>query len=62
MPSQRSLAKHLNISRNTVDAAYQQLLVEGYVVSREREGLFVVELEKDYLAGIGFPAYLNSPS
>jgi len=48
LPSQRSLAKHLNISRNTVDAAYQQLLAEGYVVSKERMGLYVVELEKDY--------------
>ncbi|MBG9452937.1 GntR family transcriptional regulator [Lysinibacillus sphaericus] len=48
LPSQRSLAKHLNISRNTVDVAYQQLLAEGYVVSREREGIYVVELEKDY--------------
>lgn len=48
LPSQRSLAKHLSISRNTVDAAYQQLLSEGYLVSKEREGLYVIELEKDY--------------
>ena len=51
LPSQRSLAKHLQISRNTVDAAYQQLLAEGYVVSRERKGLFVVDLEKGYFQG-----------
>lgn len=48
LPSQRSLAKHLQISRNTVDAAYQQLLAEGYVISKEREGLYVVELERGY--------------
>ncbi|MED4888303.1 PLP-dependent aminotransferase family protein [Lysinibacillus sp. FSL R7-0073] len=48
LPSQRSLANHLNISRNTVDTAYQQLLAEGYVVSKERQGLYVVELEKHY--------------
>ncbi|WP_155591161.1 PLP-dependent aminotransferase family protein [Lysinibacillus cavernae] len=48
LPSQRSLATHLHISRNTVDAAYQQLLAEGYVISKERKGLYVVELEKDY--------------
>jgi len=48
LPSQRSLAKHLHLSRNTVDAAYQQLVAEGYVVSKEREGLYVVELESDY--------------
>ena len=51
LPSQRSLAKHLQISRNTVDAAYQQLLAEGYVVSRERKGLFVVDLEKVIFKG-----------
>lgn len=48
LPSQRSLAKHLQISRNTVDAAYQQLLAEGYVWSKEREGLYVAALEKGY--------------
>lgn len=48
LPSQRSLAHHLNISRNTVDTAYQQLLAEGYVVSKERQGLYVEELEKHY--------------
>ncbi len=29
LPSQRKLAGHLEVSRNTVDAAYQQLLAEG---------------------------------
>ncbi|MGG2055070.1 PLP-dependent aminotransferase family protein [Lysinibacillus pakistanensis] len=48
LPSQRNLAKHLNISRNTVDAAYQQLIAEGYVISKERDGIYVVELEKDF--------------
>lgn len=51
LPSQRSLAKHLQISRNTVDAAYQQLLAEGYVISKERDGLYVVDLEKGYFQG-----------
>ncbi|MFG3432628.1 PLP-dependent aminotransferase family protein [Lysinibacillus fusiformis] len=51
LPSQRSLAHHLNISRNTVDTAYQQLLAEGYVVSKERQGLYVEELEKHYFQG-----------
>lgn len=51
LPSQRSLAKHLQISRNTVDAAYQQLLAEGYVISRARDGLYVVDLEKGYFQG-----------
>ncbi|CAM3987151.1 MocR-like pyridoxine biosynthesis transcription factor PdxR [Saccharibacillus endophyticus] len=44
LPSQRRLAGHLHVSRNTVDAAYQQLLAEGYVHSEPRRGLFVSEL------------------
>lgn len=44
LPSQRRLANHLNVSRNTIDAAYQQLLAEGYLHSEPRRGLFVSEL------------------
>ncbi|MBM7632078.1 PLP-dependent aminotransferase family protein [Geomicrobium sediminis] len=47
LPSQRQLAKHLNVSRNTVDIAYQQLSAEGYVKGVERKGLFVVPLNQD---------------
>ncbi|MGG1676443.1 PLP-dependent aminotransferase family protein [Neobacillus sp. NRS-1170] len=45
LPSIRELSQSLNISRNTVDTAYQQLIAEGYVVSREKSGLFVLELD-----------------
>lgn len=41
MPSTRNLCSHLGISRNTVDTAYDQLLAEGYLTSRERSGYFV---------------------
>ncbi|OWA37508.1 hypothetical protein B9G55_05495 [Saccharibacillus sp. O16] len=44
LPSQRRLALHLSVSRNTVDSAYQQLLSEGYLYSEPRKGLFVAEL------------------
>ncbi|EZH64566.1 GntR family transcriptional regulator [Bacillaceae bacterium JMAK1] len=47
LPAQRQLAKHLNVSRNTVDIAYQQLSAEGYVKGVERKGLFVVPLNQD---------------
>ncbi|WP_141434417.1 PLP-dependent aminotransferase family protein [Bacillus sp. 03113] len=47
LPSQRKLAEHLKVSRNTVDAAYQQLLAEGYIQSKARKGLFVVELNNE---------------
>lgn len=45
LPSIRELSQSLNISRNTVDTAYQQLIAEGYVESKEKSGLFVLELE-----------------
>ncbi|SNT49087.1 regulatory protein, gntR family [Bacillus sp. OK838] len=47
LPSQRNLADYLNVSRNTVDAAYQQLVAEGYIRSEERKGLFVEEIKND---------------
>jgi GntR family transcriptional regulator / MocR family aminotransferase len=45
LPSSRKLSKQLGVARNTVALAYQQLVAEGYVVSRERSGLYVKERE-----------------
>lgn len=47
LPSQRKLAENLCVSRNTVDTAYQQLIAEGYVESKSRKGLFVVQMNHD---------------
>ena len=47
LPSQRKLAEYLKVSRNTVDATYQQLIAEGYVQTEARKGLFVVELKNE---------------
>ncbi len=41
LPSSRSLARQLDVARNTVVAAYQQLIADGYLVSRQRSGIFV---------------------
>lgn len=41
LPSKRALAEHLGVSTVTVEAAYQMLIDEGYVRSRERSGYFV---------------------
>lgn len=41
LPSSRELAKHLGIARNTVVLAYQQLIDEGYLISRERSGYYI---------------------
>ncbi|MFT6529525.1 MAG: GntR family transcriptional regulator/MocR family aminotransferase [Psychrosphaera sp.] len=43
LPSSRILAKQLEVSRNTVVLVYQTLLDEGYIVSRERSGIYVSE-------------------
>lgn len=45
LPSIRELAHYLKISKNTVEAAYQQLLAEGYVDSKSRNGIRVLPLE-----------------
>ncbi|TVX92363.1 PLP-dependent aminotransferase family protein [Paenibacillus agilis] len=49
LPSIRALSSHLHVSRNTVDLAYQQLIAEGYVLSRARSGLYVIDLELETL-------------
>ena len=41
LPSSRELSRHLGIARNTVVLAYQQLIDEGYLVSRERSGYYI---------------------
>ncbi len=43
LPSSRKLATQLDVARNTVVAAYQQLIADGYLVSRQRSGIFVNE-------------------
>ena len=43
LPSSRKLAQQLDVARNTVVASYQQLIADGYLVSRQRSGIFVNE-------------------
>ncbi len=45
LPSIRLLAQHLTLSKNTVEAAYQQLVLEGYVESRLRSGYYVLPVD-----------------
>lgn len=44
LPSKRKLARHLQISVITVENAYAQLVLEGYVYSQEKQGYFVSPL------------------
>ena len=48
LPSTRTLASHLGISRSTVDQAYEQLLAEGYMIASPCRGYFVCELDQLY--------------
>ncbi len=41
LPSSRDLARLLGLSRNTVTAAYQQLVDDGFLRARARSGIFV---------------------
>lgn len=41
LPSIRRLSSDLSVSRTTVEAAYDQLLVEGYIASRPQSGYFI---------------------
>lgn len=49
LPSVRALAAELGLGRNTVEAAYQELLAEGYIHTRPRSGYFVSALDQDAL-------------
>ena len=46
LPSKRALAAHLEVSKITVEGAYNQLLAEGYICSREKVGYFVETVER----------------
>lgn len=47
LPSIRSLAKDLKLSKNTIESAYEQLIAEGYAKSKNRSGLYVEQIEND---------------
>ena len=40
LPSTRALSRHLEVSRSTVELAYEQLLSEGYVEAQPYRGFF----------------------
>ena len=46
LPSKRTLAKNLGISLITVENAYAQLAMEGYIFSEPRRGYFVSTLQQ----------------
>lgn len=55
LPSKRAFAKNQNVSLITIENAYHQLLIEGFIYSQERKGYFVSDLH--------YPHYIkNHPS
>lgn len=51
LPSTRLLAKHLAVSRSTVQMAYDQLLAEGYIRAEPCRGFFVCDITELYRLG-----------
>src|SRR5688572_7198876 len=55
MPASRQLAVRLGVSRNTVTAAYDRLVAEGYLITRTGAGTFVNTLALPGGGGDGEP-------
>lgn len=60
LPSTRKLAKFLQISRTTVDMAYEQLVSEGYIEAVPYKGYYVCELEGLYRIRPGQPSGVSA--
>ena len=56
LPSTRLLAANLNVSRFTVDLAYEQLVSEGYIQARAGSGFFVCDLSNLFFGISNVPA------
>lgn len=48
LPSTRALSRHLEVSRSTVELAYEQLMSEGYIEAEPYRGFFVAQIEGLY--------------
>jgi len=55
MPSSRDLAAVLKVSRNTVVIAFEQLVDQNFLVSRQRSGYFVAGLPKKFATAARLP-------
>ena len=51
VPSSRLLAAELGIARNTVTQVYEQLVLEGYVISTTGRGTYVADTTPDEIVG-----------
>lgn len=55
LPSTRSLAEDLRVGRNTVIAAYDQLLAEGFIEARAGSGTWVAPIQQNRTATTARP-------
>lgn len=62
LPSKRMLAKNLGISLITVENAYAQLAVEGYITSEPRRGYYVAALQQALQPKVQTSASLGNES
>src|SRR5690554_1281934 len=49
IPSIRQAAKELQLSRTTVENAYAQLSLEGYLYSRNKSGYYACDMGEEFL-------------
>jgi len=59
LPSSRKLAEQLSVARNTVVLAYDQLVDEGFLESRQRSGIYVCKTVLDGRVGFHRPTTAN---
>jgi len=50
LPSKKALSAHLNISKTTIENAYEVLLSEGYIKSIPRSGYYVLKYESPIIS------------
>lgn len=62
LPSKRQLAELNGISQNTVLNAYEQLLTEGYIYAKERQGYYVADVQHLFQVDVTVPLTAKEPS
>jgi GntR family transcriptional regulator / MocR family aminotransferase len=59
LPSKRAFAEHLSVSVKTVENAYEQLLLEGYIYAEEKRGYFVNALQTGRVVKSSYASFMT---